>query len=79
MMYLSTISVHDRFLECSVLDRTSVDIEFAIFIRPEGECAIADDTIDDEIVMFMSDGVELWSSFFFEDLSYSALDIGGRR
>jgi hypothetical protein len=79
MMDLSTISVHDRFLESSILDGTSIDIEFAVFIWSECECTIADDTIDDEIIMLMRDSMKLWSSFFFEDLSYSTLDIGGRR
>lgn len=77
MSDLSMIAIHDRFLQCSVLDRTAIDIDFAVFVWSEGECSIADDTIDDDIVVVVIDAIELMWSIFFESLEDSGLHITG--
>ena len=71
MMDLSTITFHDRFLDRSILDRTTIDIDLAIFTRSEGQSAIANYSIDGDIIMVMTDGMKLVIPVFFEYLQNS--------
>ena len=77
MMNLPIISIHNRFLDSSILDRTAIDVDFAVFIRSEGQGTITNDSINGEIGLIKTDWAKLLCSIFFENLDYSGLDIIG--
>ena len=79
MMNLPMISIHNRFLDSSILDRTAIDVDFTVFIGSEGKGTITYNSIDREIGLIKIYRTKLLCSIFFENLYYSRLNIISRR